>query len=405
MDRISEPQRSGALVLSGVHFAGLQLVGIGFPPGDIGAEDEFREPHPPGKLVGRGGDEALREWKDGGCVHEATRDRMEPVGGGERNLHPEAEELTDPAGVDHHVPGRRRSERSGQSGELLPFVRGSRRIRWIQQQHGLPARLDVRGEGRGLGRQEIEAGTRDDHHGRILGNPDLAVLDVLEQRQLRNLVVGLLEPRPDGGEAAGARLFERPLLVPGREVDLLRLALEDLDDGVRDVLLLGRRDAFLPFAALHDHRAEGNAGFGGRLVGPRAGGFGLLVDDLPGDPVAPVGVALEEFDGASGGARLIEHHEPDVAVEFLENADRLWRQAELASGREVPGDVAPVRHVVDAHQDTEEQERRDSEVRPLPGAPASQHRAQSPESDAHPRHLRERTDSRARKSQNAANDR
>ena len=321
---------------------------------------------------------------------------MEPVGGGERHLHPEAEELTDAAGVDHHVPGRGRPELSGQSGEFLPFVGASRRVRWIEQQHGLPARLDVVGEGRGLGRQEIEAGTGDDHHGRILGNPDLSVLDVLEQRQLGHLVVGFLEPRPDGGEAAGARLLEGPLLVPGREIDLPGLALQDPHDGVRDVLFLRRGDALLPAAALHDHGAEGNPGFGGRLVGPCAGGIRLLVDDLPGDPVAPVGVTLEEFDGASGGARLIEHHEPDLAVELFENADRLRGEAELASGGEVPGDVAPVRHVVDPHQHAEEQKRRHSEIRPLAGAPVTQHRAESAEPGAHPRHLRERTDSRAR---------
>ena len=272
----------------------------------------------------------------------------------------------------------------------------SRRIRRIEEQHGLPARLDVRGEGGGFRLQEIEAGAGDDHGGRIPGNPDLAVLDVLEQRQRRNLVVGLLEPRPDGGEAAGARLFERPLLVPGREIDPFGLALQDLHDGVRDVLLLGRGDALLPPAALHDDRAEGNPGLRRRLVGPGAGGFRLLVDDLPGDPAAAVGVALEEFDGASGGARLVEDNEPDVAVEFFEDPDCLRGEAELAAGGEVPRDVAPVRHVVDPHQDAEEQERRRSEVCPLARAPPAERGAQPVERAAHPRHLRERTDSRAR---------
>ena len=193
MDRVGEPQGSGPVVFSGVHLAGLQFVRVPLAPTGVGTQDEFRKTHPGGKFSGRCRDQALREGEDGGRVHETAGDRMEPVGRGEGNLHPEAEELTHSARVDHHVPRGRRPEFLGQSGELKPLIRGSRWIRRVEQQHGLPACADMGGESGGLGFQQIEPGSGDDHDGCILRDSDFPLLDPLEQRQLGNFVVRLFE--------------------------------------------------------------------------------------------------------------------------------------------------------------------------------------------------------------------
>ena len=193
MDRVGEPQGSGPVVFPGVHLAGLQFVRVPLAPTGVGAQDEFRKTHPGGKFSGRGCDQALCEGEDGGRVHETAGDRMEPVGRGEGNLHPEAEELTHSARVDHHVPRGRRPEFLGQSGEFKPLIRGSRWIRRVEQQHGLPAPADVGGQRRGFGFQQIEPGARDHHRGRIFGDSDFPPFDPLEQRQLGNFVVRLFE--------------------------------------------------------------------------------------------------------------------------------------------------------------------------------------------------------------------
>ena len=198
--------------------------------------------------------------------------------------------------------------------------------------------------------------------------------------------------------------------MSGREVDPVDVLAQESDDRAGDVLLPGRGGPLPPVSGGYDHRAERDTGFGARPVGPGAGRLRFLVDDLPGDSIAPVGVPLEQFDDRSGGARLVEDDQAHFPVEFLEDAQRLRRQTELAAARPVPGHIPAVGQVVDSGGHREEQERCRGDIRALPGAPAGEGAASRPQPAGLPgahevRQRRERSDSRVRNRKKAMKER
>ncbi len=233
-------------------------------------------------------------------------------------------------------------------------------IRRIELEQQLAGFSEVRRERRDFTGEEIGFRSSDDHDSRVVWHRT-----GLREHELVDRVVLVAECVGDAFVAVALARRGVFLAVSLREVDLLRPALHDLDDGGRDVLLGVGRDALAAVLVLQQNRSV-------RLHLVLRGDGRLLVgiDVVGGHLARDVLVFLELVPITLHVVLLREHHDVQRRVELLQDGACLVRETELLGGREVPPLVLPRADVVDGDENAEDHERADDGQRAVAGLAA-----------------------------------
>ncbi len=206
----------------------------------------------------------------------------------------------------------------------------------------LPPRLRKARSASSSARQKVGRRTGDHDQRGIVR--DLALLS---QRQLRDFEVVRLERLRHPAVARRFRGRRVAFAMALKEIDLLRAALDDLLQRVRDALLIDGRGLLASAGVLEDNRRHHRD-----AVLLRINRVVLRVDVLRRDLLRQVGV-LREPVPVLGRAVDVERLDDQRLIQTRHDLPGLIRKRELAAGRQVPPLVLPVRDPVDRDEDAE----------------------------------------------------
>ena len=313
-----------------------------------------------------------REREQRADTGEVARDRMRLVLLDDRHLGPDAEEPADGIQLDDEVVT-----------QLHPVLRhelldggvlAGGEDRRIGHHEELAAAGDVGVEGLELRWKELGARAGDHDDGRVLRH-----LALTGEHERLHVVVDLLHGRLRFTEAGPLRRRQLALAVPLHDVHGALAFARQLEEAVRDLLLLGIGDLLRARLGFQHHRAVGL-----HPVAPGQRRLAIRVDHAPRELVAAEArVLLEEIFGHAL-ARLVaakERHRVDLGLEPAEELDGLGREAVSPVLGQVHARVVTEGDRLDEPDDGQQQHHHDRGVQAVPGRAAAEGATHRPRID------------------------